>query len=133
MNFARLPPALKYAAFACAALAAWITFDLSHWWRMKEDYSFGFLVPIFSFYVIFERWERIRELFAPVASPATQARPIRWMDNLGFAALLASLMLFVFGALYRGFTGPTLPGSLAMTLGFSGTVLSAAMVFSDRR
>lgn len=133
MTLPRLPRALLLAALACAGMAAWITFDLSHWWRMKEDYSFGFLVPIFSLYVISERWGRIQALFAPSGTPDAGGKTVRWMDWLGLAALCGALVFFVFGALYRGFTGPTLPGSMVMTLGFAGTILSAALVFSDRR
>lgn len=34
--------------------------DQLHWWSTREDYSFGFLVPLFVSYVIYDRWSLIK-------------------------------------------------------------------------
>ena len=130
----RLPLMLKAAAFACLGLAVWVTLDLAHWWELKPDYSFGYLVPIFCGYVLYDRWPRIQALFDttdphPVAAP----RSTRWMDWFGAAALFWCCICFAIGALYRAYTGITLPGSFVMTVSFSGIILSTAMLFSDKR
>jgi exosortase/archaeosortase family protein len=134
MTFAKLPKLLQAAALACLALAAWVTFDLWYWWSTREDYSFGYLVPIFCGYVLYDRWPQIAALFAtPEATVKAPTVTVRWMDRLGIAALVGSCLFFCMGAIYRGFAGTTLPGSFLMTTGFSGICLSGALVFSDRR
>ena len=49
-----------------AGFMAFVAWDQSHWWRVKEDYSFGWLVPLFTAYVVYDRWPlitaRLREL-----------------------------------------------------------------------
>lgn len=124
-----MPGMSKAAAFACLALACWVTWDLSHWWRVKEDYGFGFLVPIFCGYVLYDRWPRIAAVFESGTSGASS----RWLDAAGFSGVVLSGLVFALGALYRIFSGVSLPGSFLMTVGFAGLVFSAALVFSDRR
>ncbi|MFA5256615.1 MAG: exosortase/archaeosortase family protein [Opitutales bacterium] len=125
---------LRLASFACLMLAVWITFDLSHWWALKDDYSFGYLVPVFSAYVLYDRWPRIAAQFDPSAArPPAPAHTVRWMDWLGLIGLVGSCLVFATGVLYRAYAGVSLPGSFLMTVSFSGIALSAALVFSDRR
>ncbi len=105
------------------AFVAFLTVDQVHWWRLKPDYAFGWLVPIFVVYVVVDRWARLREAFRSVG-PSALSAPWR-----GFAATVAALvmalglLLFLFGAFYRSGFGPTQPGSLALALGFPGVLL----------
>ena len=41
-----------------AAFLGFVAWDQSHWWRVKEDYSFGWLVPVFVIFVVHDRWSR---------------------------------------------------------------------------
>jgi exosortase/archaeosortase family protein len=123
---------LRVAAFACLALAVWVTCDLFHWWSLREDYSFGYLVPIFCGYVLYDRWPRIAALFSGGAT-APDARSVRWIDRLAFAFFFFAATVFVMGVIIRAVSGVSLPGSFFMTFGFSGIALSAAALFSDRR
>ncbi len=134
MSFARLPLQLRLASIACLLLAAWIVYDLSHWWSIKEDYSFGYLVPVFCAFVLYDRWPAILRIFNPSPLPESSPQgPKRWLDAIGGICLTGSVLVFVLGVLYRGYTGISLPGSFLMTNGFAGIVLSSALVFSDRR
>ncbi|MFI5337703.1 MAG: exosortase, partial [Opitutales bacterium] len=62
MPLAIPPPTPKTPTGFLAALGlaggfmAFVAWDQSHWWRVKEDYSFGWLVPLFTGYVIYDRW-----------------------------------------------------------------------------
>jgi exosortase/archaeosortase family protein len=135
MNFAKLPLLVKFAAVACLVLAIWIAYDLSHWWSTIEDYSFGYLAPIFCGYVLYDRWPKIAGFFdtsKPHDVSAQRSRVSTWASRIGTAALVCFSLGFVFGLVYRAFTGVSVPGSFIMTFSFAGVVLSSALVFSER-
>ncbi len=106
-----------------AGFAAFLTWDQWHWWSVKEDYAFGYIVPLFVAYVVYDRWPKLIRLLA--TPPETRAP--RWMRRIGSAkagaGLALGLLLFAMGALYRAGSGVSQPGSLAMALGFSAIAL----------
>ena len=55
---------LAWALMLSVAFLVFVTWDQSHWWSSKEDYSFGWLVPAFVAFVIYDRWPRIRAAVA---------------------------------------------------------------------
>jgi exosortase/archaeosortase family protein len=102
-----------------AAYMIFLTIDQSHWWRLKPDYSFGWLVPLFVGYVVHERWGRLRDCArAGGASPLSAGRSLA-LTVAAAAALGLGLAVFAMGALYRAGSGPTQPGSAAMAAGFA--------------
>ena len=104
--------------------------DQAHWWQTKEDYSFGWVVPWFVAYVVYDRWSRITALLqvgpGRIDSPAGEPA---WLSKVvqiaGFLALAAGGLLFLIGALYRAAAGPSYAGTSAITLGMAGTVLAS--------
>lgn len=40
------PPSFLAALGLAAGFMAFVAWDQSHWWQVKEDYSFGWLVPL---------------------------------------------------------------------------------------
>jgi len=55
------------APFLCGLLLAggfmaFTAWDQSYWWRIREDYSFGWLVPLFVGYLIYDRWPKVTAL-----------------------------------------------------------------------
>jgi exosortase len=100
-----------------------LTIDQMHWWQLKPDYAFGWLVPVLVAYVIYDRSKKMRTLFQ-VAGPSPLPR---WLDkvfSLGAGMMFAmGLLFFLLGALYRAGSGATQPGSLALAVGFSGVLL----------
>ena len=136
MNSGKLSPIVKIAAGACLVLAAWIVFDLSHWWATIQDYSFGYLAPIFSGYVIYDRWPRIAAFFGakkPDGEKEGQSVAALWLGRVATVGLIWFSLCFAFGLVYRAFTGVSVPGSFIMTVSFAGIVLLSALAFSDRR
>jgi len=112
------------AALALAlAFVVFLTVDQMHWWQLKPDYAFGWLVPVFVVYVVVERWPSLREIFA-AAGPSPLPRRLNWFfaGAAGFSLGLG-LLFFLVGAVYRAGSGATQPGSLALALGFSGMLL----------
>lgn len=126
LNLKRSVPAGFLAALGLSA-AFWlfVTWDQSHWWSKKEDYSFGWLVPLFVIYVIYERWPVILAALKTCAEPSSPraAGPHKWLFRglitcfLGFGALF-----FLLGSFYRAGAGPSYPGTLAITMGTVGLV-----------
>ncbi len=106
-----------------AAFCLFVTWDQSHWWSKKEDYSFGWLVPMFVLYVVYERWAPIKAGLLACAAPGSpRASGLhKWV----FRALITLMLLFgalffLLGAFYRAGAGPSYPGTLAITMGTVG-------------
>lgn len=106
-----------------AGFMGFLVMDQQHWWRLKPDYVFGWLVPVFVGYIVFSRWAKLRLTLSGVAEDVLSLWQRRAIDGAFGLVLAAGLLLFLFGALYRAGSGPTQPGSLALALGFGGVLL----------
>ena len=110
---------------------AFVAWDHSHWWSNREDYGFGWLVPIFVGYVVHERWADIQRAVAG-CSELSSVRAVGWqkwvLNLLTFGAMLGGALMFLLGAFYRAGAGPSHPGSLALSMGTGAIVLSLLFV-----
>lgn len=121
--------------------AIYTIWDQFYWWGAREDYSFGYLVPFFAIYVIYDRWPVIRSYLlrgeAPevVATPAAPGTTVftQLFEWLAYAVFLGGLSLFAIGALLRSVTGPQNPASLAIAAGFGGLLLSVIFIMTKER
>ncbi|MBA3849244.1 MAG: exosortase [Opitutus sp.] len=113
------------AALALAGgFTVFVAWDQSHWWRVKEDYSFGWLVPVFTVYAVSDRWERLRGRLRAAAEAPPAARRVRWTLNIAAGlGLVFGALFFLLGAFYRAGAGTSQPGTLALTLGMVAIVL----------
>ena len=105
---------------------AFVAWDQSHWWRIKEDYSFGWLVPAFVAFVVYDRWPRITAALATCAAEGSARAGgwRKWVLGLVAGGLLAfGAMMFLLGAFYRAGAGTSQPGTLALTLGAAAVLL----------
>mgnify|MGYP000408303314 CR=1 FL=1 len=126
-GLARMPGAFRAALGLALGFMGFVAWDQSHWWRLKDDYSFGWLVPAFAGFVLFDRWARIEAALAACAAPESpRVRGWRaWGCGLFFGAMLAGgALFFLLGAFYRAGAGSSQPGTLALTLGMIGVVLA---------
>ena len=55
-----VPGAFRAALALALGFVGFVAWDQSHWWRVKEDYSFGWLVPALVAFVVVDRWALIR-------------------------------------------------------------------------
>lgn len=136
-SFKQLLPEQIMAACLMAGFAFYAVWDQLFWWGNREDYSFGYLVPVFVAYVLYERWPTIRSyLFHGVASeeevpvPVERGKAVQLLEWVAVAAFGSSLLLFGVGALLRAATGPQNPASLAIAASLGGLVLSGVFIFS---
>lgn len=128
------------AVFMLLGFLLYMIWDQFHWWSNREDYSFGFLVPLFAGYVIYDRWPLIKGSLAAestriVDEPSKQgviAQPL-WVDWFASAVFLGCGALFAIGALLRSVSGPQNPASLAIAVGFSGMALSTIFIIVKER
>lgn len=122
---------LLLALILAGGFMAFTAWDHSHWWANREDYGFGWLVPIFVLYVVHDRWQRISaavQLCQAPESPRTKGWR-SWLLGLIFGgAMLGGALMFLLGAFYRAGAGPSHPGSLALSLGTGAIVLSLIWV-----
>lgn len=105
------------------AFVAFLTVDQIHWWQLKPDYAFGWLVPAFIVFVVYERWPRLRAILSSGGQSPLPGWARRTFATLAGLALVLGLVFFALGALYRAGAGSTQPGSLALAAGFAGALL----------
>lgn len=129
---ATLPGPFLAALALGAGFLGFVGWDQSHWWRTKEDYSFGWLVPVFVVFVIYDRWPRITAALASCAAGGSP-RVAGWRQGVLWllvgGTMIAGVLLFLLGALYRAGAGSSNPGTLAITLGVAGILLP--LLFSN--
>lgn len=115
--------------FALVAIAymIFLSFDQMHWWQLKSDYSFGWLVPLFVGYVLFERWPQMQECLRATGPSPLPAGGSWILTLIAGAMLVGGLFVFGIAALYRAGAGPTQPGSLMLAAGFA--VILPALAF----
>jgi exosortase len=124
---ATVPGPFRAALALAAGLFAFVAWDQSHWWRAKDDYSFGWLVPVFALYVVHDRWARmVAALAACAAAGSPRAGGARrWLPGaFAVAALGLGGVVFLLGALLRASGGASPPGTVALTLGAVGVALA---------
>ena len=113
-----------------AGFMGFVAWDQSHWWSTKADYGFGWLVPAFVAFVVYDRWPRIVAALQACGAPDSPraSGAAGWLlTMLTYASLAAGASLFLIGALYRAGSGASFPGTLALSLGV-GTILLPLLV-----
>lgn len=109
-----------------AGFLAFVGWDQSHWWRIKQDYTFGWLVPLFVAFVVHDRWPKI---LAAINACSAAGSPragggAKWLLRGAVAVTLSfGVLMFLLGAFYRAGAGTSQPGTLAITLGMCGILL----------
>jgi len=121
-----------------AVFMTFTAWDQSYWWRTKEDYTFGWLVPLFVAYVVYERWPKVVAHLGATETPAGVASTgnSRWSKFLPLAvslALAGGAVLFLFGAFSRAVAGVTHFSSLIIATGMAGMVLATIYLLSPTR
>jgi exosortase len=114
-----IPKSFLGALILISCFMCFVTWDQSYWWSHKEDYVFGWLVPVFVGYVLFDRWPRISGWFRADLAPASKTASA-WSQLLTVGAWLGVFCgggLFLIGAAFRAAGGPSYTGTISLALG----------------
>ncbi|MEO0795530.1 MAG: exosortase/archaeosortase family protein [Verrucomicrobiota bacterium] len=134
-EFKQLDPLTRYTAWLIVLFAGLVTYDQYFYWSTLEDYSFGFLVPLFAAYVVYDRWPKLGAYLAGTQEEVPQGKSSSVAEKFfGICfglGLLASLVVFAAGALIRAGQGPSNQGSIAIAAGFGGIVMGFAYLNSE--
>lgn len=140
MNFFRiLPVPARNATFVLLGLVSFMIWDQYHWWQLRDEYAFGFIVPLFVAYVLYDRWPRLATVFTgPSDGPAgvTDSAPA-WLravfQSVAVLMVFGGLLLYLLGALYRAMEGVNLITSNFIAVGFANILLGAAFIYGSNR
>ncbi len=114
-----IPKHLLVTLLLAAGFMLFVSIDQMHWWRLKPDYSFGWLVPFLVGYVIYDRWPSLRVTLAAAQREGGKRTASPVIFTMAALVLSAGLGLFMLGAFYRAGAGTTQPGSAAMAVGLA--------------
>ncbi|MEX0330883.1 MAG: exosortase/archaeosortase family protein [Puniceicoccaceae bacterium] len=141
MNFRSLPVSTQWAAYALAGLSLFLIWDQHHWWKLRDEYAFGFIVPLFVAYILYERWPLIaggligEEDSSPKdgASKGSLILVDRGLQAISLLMVLGGLLSFLLGVLYRAMEGQNLIASNFLAFGYANILLGGAYLYSGRR
>ncbi len=109
---------LGLMVLAMMGFAAWDQWAI---WSTKDDYTFGYLVPAFSLFVLHDRWEALRPLLTGHA-PTGPDVPA-WLKGLATFLTFFCLIMFAMGAAGRAVFGTGVVATLAIAFGLMGVML----------
>ncbi len=120
-----LPSSFRQVLVLGMLLVALLIYDQQASWRQREDYYFGFLVPVFVYLVLEERWKSILGLFRKTGEDSSSEDADHYcMDRPWFNWLIALLVaggavsLLIGGGVRAAEGGASAPASLALNVGF---------------
>ncbi len=132
-QFFRLPKLALLFAFCAFAMGMIVVQPLSQTWASRQDYSFGYLMPIFALYVLYDRWGKI---FGYFQTPSPQGVVYGFKEKLATAffglMFVCAVLVFLMGTFFYAMTGNFGAPAFIMTFGFSFAVFSMAFFASQR-
>ena len=124
---AGLPGETAGLALLILGMMAFATWDQWAIWSTKQDYTFGYLVPAFSLYVLWERWTGLRPLLTGEAA-LPGAPSARWLLVTARSLTMLCLVVFALGAAWRAIFGTGSVATLAIACGLMGCFLGFAFL-----
>ena len=103
-------------------MAILTTWDQWAIWSTKDDYTFGYLVPFLSFYILWDRWQQLRPLLT--AAPGATAPTPTWLLRCVEIFSLLALFFFSIGVAGRAIYGTGAAPTMFIAFGFFGCALA---------
>jgi exosortase len=141
MKFRSLPVSTQWAAYAIAGLSLFLIWDQYHWWKLRDEYAFGYIVPLFVAYILYERWpaiagglirteDAVEALPAPTGAYSFLNGGLQVISTL---MVLGGLFSFLLGVLYRAMEGQNLISSNFLAFGYANILLGGAYLYCGKR
>ena len=124
-----------------AGLSLFLIWDQHHWWKLRDEYAFGYIVPLFVAYILFERWPMLAKGLI-VSGGEDKAKGNRkavmpLLDNglqvISILMVLGGLFSFLLGVLYRAMEGQNLISSNFLAFGYANILLGGAYLYCGKR
>lgn len=131
----KLPKEMLVGFFVVLAFMAYVIYDQSHWWEAKPDYSFGYVVPMFVGFILYDRWSKISSHLVPDDQQRQGGfvEKISWVFTAFFICVFVSGVLFFgLGGIIRANAGVSNVSSLVIAMGFSALFLSIVFFVCDK-
>ena len=126
-----LPADTLLFAISAFGMAANLCILLREVWSTRMDYSFGYLVPIFVAYVIWDRKDKIAKYFSPPESVRNNTLPSS--RGMPVADILAGVIFLFFCVVYMFFAWvyyiTQYPGPFVFTMTWSFSTMALCIVF----
>ncbi len=132
-EFFRMPKVAIFFALCTLVMIVAIIDPLSKNWSGRQDYTFGYLMPFFALYVLYDRWGKIFGFFnnneCTVEKYSVADKLISaFFGAMFFCGVLTYLMGVFFYAVTSNFGAPT----FIATFGFSFSAFAMAFFASEK-
>ena len=129
------------ASGALLVLSLFLIWDQHYWWKIRDEYAFGFIVPLFVGYILFERWPVFARGLTGADTSASAAVQVSggvrfvelFLKTVSVLMVVGGLLAFLLGVLYRAMEGQNLITSNLLAFGYANIVLGVAFLYFDRR
>ncbi len=140
MNFRELPTSSRLAAFALAGLVVFLIWDQYFWWQLRDEYAFGYIVPLFVGYILFDRWPTLAKGLIgehDSAGAGPESGIVRKLESvfliIALLMVLGGLAAFLVGGVYRAMEGQNLITSNFLAFGFANILLGTVYLYAGTR
>jgi exosortase len=125
-----------------AGLSLFLIWDQYFWWKLRDEYAFGFIVPLFVAFIVYDRWPILAASLSGQSSTEGDARPAAGggarflaagLQVVAFLMIAGGLVSFLAGMFYRAMEGQNLLTSNALAFGYANIVLGGAYVYLEKR
>lgn len=127
--FLQLDKCVLLSLLLLSVFLIYLVSDQINWWEGNPNYSFGYIVPMFLFFIIYDRWSQLINIwsgrsnvkpYSIVESPLI----VKIFSFLAIIGLFLGLFFIFFSGLVRTTQGSSPSASLALSVGFAGFSLS---------
>lgn len=135
-DFFKLTSTVKLGFLTAIGFALFLSWEQSHFWQTRDDYGFGFIVPFFVAYVVYERWPSIKAMLLGTDAsidytPEAPKGIMPFLLSLFFGILcLMGLAMLLLGGVLRASTGPSNPGTVSLAFGYAAYLLGLMYLLS---
>lgn len=119
-QFFQLPPQVAVTAVIILSMIAAETLSLKYIWSTRVDYAFGYIMPMFCIYVIYDRWNAIFGYFKKEPVGAVKSLAAAFSDFVFASMLFCGAAVFLVFSVIKGVSNnPASSAVFPMTFGFA--------------